>query len=85
MKVGSIGWLGVRTENSSAMCSFYRDVLRLEPLVGFFVDSFEDAYVAMLKAGIQFLYPLPQRQRGKVWVHFRAPNGNVYEIIGADA
>jgi predicted enzyme related to lactoylglutathione lyase len=30
MKVGSIGWLGVRTENLPAMCSFYRDVLRLE-------------------------------------------------------
>ena len=36
------------------------------------------------RAGIEFLYPEPQRQAGKAWQHFRAPDGNVYEIIGVD-
>jgi hypothetical protein len=38
----------------------------------------------MVQAGIEFLYPEPQRQAGKIWQHFRAPDGNVYEIIGED-
>jgi hypothetical protein len=36
----------------------------------------------MLQAGIEFLYLEPERQAG--WQHFRAPDGNVYEIIGPD-
>ena len=119
MKVRSLGWLGVRTANASAMCTFYRDVLGLEvlqeqstgtrfrlpdgteahvydaddtdhdffgsgPVVGFFVESFAAARATMAEFGIEFLYPEPQRHGGRVWQHFRAPDGNVYEIIGLD-
>ena len=36
-------------------------------------------------AGIEFIYyPEPQRASGRIWQHFRAPDGNVYEIIGND-
>ena len=54
------------------------------PVVGFHVDSFAAAHAVMVKAGVEFLYPEPQRNSGQAWQHFRAPDGNVYEIIGPD-
>jgi catechol 2,3-dioxygenase-like lactoylglutathione lyase family enzyme len=54
------------------------------PVVGFSVSSFAAARAALVKAGIEFLYPDPQRQDGRAWQHFRAPDGNVYEVIGPD-
>ena len=54
------------------------------PVVGFKVDSFAVAHAAMIGAGLEFLYPSPQRHNGVAWQHFRAPDGNVYEIIGPD-
>ena len=119
MKVQSLGWLGVRTDNAEAMCTFYRDVLQLTPfqsdatstrfrladgtevhvynsrdvdhrffgqgpVVGLRVESFAATRTAMLRAGIAFLHPEPERQGGLAWQHFRAPDGNVYEIIGPD-
>jgi hypothetical protein len=40
------------------------------------------AYVAFSRDGV--IYPEPQRANGQAWQHFRAPDGNVYEIIGSD-
>jgi catechol 2,3-dioxygenase-like lactoylglutathione lyase family enzyme len=54
------------------------------PVVGFEVESFADAHRALQEAGIEFMYPEPQREGGQAWQHFRAPDGNVYEIIGPD-
>ena len=54
------------------------------PVVGFAVESFAVARAALVEAGIQFVYPEPQRADGRAWQHFRAPDGNVYEIIGPD-
>ena len=54
------------------------------PVVGFAVESFAAARAAIANAGIAFLYPEPQRLGGRAWQHFRAPDGNVYEIIGPD-
>jgi catechol 2,3-dioxygenase-like lactoylglutathione lyase family enzyme len=54
------------------------------PVVGLAVDSFRTAHAAMAAAGIEFLYPEPQRAGGQAWQHFRGPDGNVYEIIGPD-
>jgi catechol 2,3-dioxygenase-like lactoylglutathione lyase family enzyme len=54
------------------------------PVVGFRVDSFAAARAAIIEAGIEFLYPSPQRKDGVAWQHFRGPDGNVYEIIGPD-
>jgi len=33
MAVLSVGWLGVRTSNATAMMAFYRDVLQLEGIL----------------------------------------------------
>jgi catechol 2,3-dioxygenase-like lactoylglutathione lyase family enzyme len=54
------------------------------PVVAFEVDDFAVARNRLLGAGIEFIYPEPQRASGKIWQHFRAPDGNVYEIIGDD-
>jgi catechol 2,3-dioxygenase-like lactoylglutathione lyase family enzyme len=54
------------------------------PVVGFAVDSFAAAHAALVNAGIEFIYPDPQRHGGRAWQHFRAPDGNIYEIIGPD-
>ncbi|MEY2930542.1 MAG: hypothetical protein RL033_1291 [Pseudomonadota bacterium] len=60
------------------------DFFGVGPVVGFEVDSFRAARAALLKAGTEFLYPEPQRMGGRAWQHFRAPDGNVYEVIGPD-
>jgi len=54
------------------------------PVVAFEVDNFADARNRLLAAGIEFIHPEPQRAADKIWQHFRAPDGNVYEIIGRE-
>jgi catechol 2,3-dioxygenase-like lactoylglutathione lyase family enzyme len=51
------------------------------PVVGFRVEDFDDARARMEAEGIEFLGPV-QRSEKAAWVHFRGPDGNVYEIIG---
>jgi catechol 2,3-dioxygenase-like lactoylglutathione lyase family enzyme len=55
------------------------------PVVALEVDDFAVARARLLSAGIEFVYEEPQRASGKIWQHFIAPDGNVYEIIGIDA
>jgi catechol 2,3-dioxygenase-like lactoylglutathione lyase family enzyme len=54
------------------------------PVVALEVEDFAVARARLLGAGIKFVYEEPQRASGKVWQHFIAPDGNVYEIIGND-
>src|SRR4249920_877040 len=54
------------------------------PVVAFEVTDFAVARARLLSAGIKFVYEEPQRASGKIWQHFIAPDGNVYEIIGSD-
>jgi catechol 2,3-dioxygenase-like lactoylglutathione lyase family enzyme len=54
------------------------------PVVAFQVDDFAVAQSRLLAAGVEFIYPEPQRASGKIWQHFRAPDGNVYELIADD-
>jgi glyoxylase I family protein len=49
------------------------------PVVGFRVDDVPAAQAEMEAAGIEFFGP-PEAAGGYVWSHFRAPDGNVYEI-----
>jgi glyoxylase I family protein len=55
------------------------------PVVAFEVDDFAVAQSRLHAAGVEFIYPEPQRASGRIWQHFRAPDGNVYELIGDDA
>jgi catechol 2,3-dioxygenase-like lactoylglutathione lyase family enzyme len=54
------------------------------PVVALEVTDFAVARARLLSAGIKFVYEEPQRASGKIWQHFIAPDGNVYEIIGTD-
>jgi catechol 2,3-dioxygenase-like lactoylglutathione lyase family enzyme len=60
------------------------DFFGSSPVAGFWVDSFRAARTALEVAGVEFIYAEPQRAEGRAWQHFRAPDGNVYEIIGPD-
>ncbi len=53
------------------------------PVAGLEVDDFDGARAALIAAGAEFLGE-PQRDGGVAWNHYRAPDGNVYEIIGPD-
>jgi hypothetical protein len=54
------------------------------PVVAFEVDDCAAARARLLSVGTGFLYEEPPRALGKIWQHFIAPDGNVYEIIGND-
>ena len=54
------------------------------PVVALEVADFAVARARLLGAGIKFAYEEPQRESGKIWQHFIAPDGNVYEILGND-
>ena len=78
--IHSVGFVGVRTEAFAAMTALFFD---RGPVVGLVVDDFDRARAAMIDAGIEFIGEL-QREGGSAWNHYRAPDGNVYEIIGPD-
>jgi catechol 2,3-dioxygenase-like lactoylglutathione lyase family enzyme len=52
----------------------------VHPVAGFLVDSLDDALEELDAAGVEIVLPA---QRGDVrsWVHFRAPDGFVYELV----
>jgi catechol 2,3-dioxygenase-like lactoylglutathione lyase family enzyme len=54
------------------------------PVVALEVDDFATARAQLLSAGTEFIYEEPRRALGRIWQHFIAPDGNVYEIIGDD-
>jgi len=54
------------------------------PVVAFEVEDFAAARARLLDVGTRFIYEEPQRALGRIWQHFIAPDGNVYEIIGND-
>jgi hypothetical protein len=53
------------------------------PVVGFLVDDFAAARAGLIAAGVEFVGE-PQRDGGDVWNHYRAPDGNVYELMGRE-
>lgn len=50
------------------------------PVVGFLVDDVEKARNELEAAGVTFIGDV-QRSATHVWNHFRAPDGNVYELM----
>jgi catechol 2,3-dioxygenase-like lactoylglutathione lyase family enzyme len=53
------------------------------PVVGFLVEDFAAARAALVAAGLEFIGE-PQHDDGAVWNHYRAPDGNVYELMGRE-
>ena len=53
------------------------------PVVGFLVDDVAAARQQLEATGmVQFIGPLQSWPGGTAWQHFRAPDGNVYELVG---
>jgi catechol 2,3-dioxygenase-like lactoylglutathione lyase family enzyme len=51
------------------------------PVVGFRVDDVAAAHGEMEAAGVEFFGSPESAPDGYSWSHFRAPDGNVYEIM----
>jgi catechol 2,3-dioxygenase-like lactoylglutathione lyase family enzyme len=51
------------------------------PVAGFFVDDVESTRGSLEAQGIEFIGPVHEwESTGEAWSHFRAPDGNVYEL-----
>jgi len=51
------------------------------PVAGFLVDDVRGAREVLEAKGIEFIGPVHEWEpTGEAWSHFRAPDGNVYEI-----
>ena len=121
MHVRRITWLGVRTDQPSAMVAFLQTTLGLTlqhadagqwvfslpdgskaevfssessqnehferaPVAGFYVDDVAAATEELREANIEIVHgPIFAADEGIAWVHFRAPDGNLYELTeGSD-
>jgi catechol 2,3-dioxygenase-like lactoylglutathione lyase family enzyme len=49
------------------------------PVAGFLVDNVDEATAELEAAGIEIV--LPPQEGARCWVHFRAPDGFVYELV----
>ena len=50
------------------------------PVAGFLVDDIQAATAELRSAGVEILYESEVDDSGNAWVHFRAPDGNLYEF-----
>jgi catechol 2,3-dioxygenase-like lactoylglutathione lyase family enzyme len=50
------------------------------PVAGFLVDDVYAATAELRAAGVEILQEPETDDHGNAWVHFRAPDGNVYEF-----
>ena len=50
------------------------------PVAGFLVDNAADAAAELRSAGVEILLESTVDESGNAWVHFRAPDGNIYEF-----
>jgi catechol 2,3-dioxygenase-like lactoylglutathione lyase family enzyme len=50
------------------------------PVAGFLVDDVEAAAAELRSAGVELLLDPAADASGNAWVHFRAPDGNIYEL-----
>jgi catechol 2,3-dioxygenase-like lactoylglutathione lyase family enzyme len=50
------------------------------PVAGFLVDDIQGATLELRSAGVEILFESGVDDSGNAWVHFRAPDGNLYEF-----
>ena len=50
------------------------------PVAGFLVDDLDNAVDELRAAGVEIVLPV-QRGGTRSWMHFRAPDGFVYELV----
>jgi hypothetical protein len=51
------------------------------PVPGLLVDDFGSAVERLTQQGVHWLTE-PDTADGRIWRHYRAPDGNVYEVMG---
>jgi catechol 2,3-dioxygenase-like lactoylglutathione lyase family enzyme len=51
------------------------------PVAGFAVDNLDRAAAALDAHGVEMLGPIVRGSKGARWLHFRGPDGNVYELL----
>jgi catechol 2,3-dioxygenase-like lactoylglutathione lyase family enzyme len=50
------------------------------PVAGFLVDDIRAATADLRSAGVEIIFASEVDDSGNAWVHFRAPDGNIYEL-----
>jgi catechol 2,3-dioxygenase-like lactoylglutathione lyase family enzyme len=50
------------------------------PVAGFLVDDVHSAAGELRSAGVEIVLDPEVDEHGNAWVHFRAPDGNIYEL-----
>ncbi len=50
------------------------------PVAGFLVDDVHSATAELRSANVEIVYGPVNDGYGNAWVHFRAPDGNIYEL-----
>jgi catechol 2,3-dioxygenase-like lactoylglutathione lyase family enzyme len=50
------------------------------PVAGFLVDDLAAAATELRTAGVEILLHTDTDETGNAWAHFRAPDGNIYEL-----
>src|SRR5512132_3795695 len=50
------------------------------PVAGFLVDDVQAATAELRSAGVEIVFESEVDDSGNAWVHFRAPDGNIYEF-----
>jgi glyoxylase I family protein len=55
------------------------------PVVGFEVDDLGAAEAVLRSKGVEILGGIIQGGRGSRWLHFRGPDGHVYELLESSA
>jgi catechol 2,3-dioxygenase-like lactoylglutathione lyase family enzyme len=53
------------------------------PVVGFLVDDIGPAIEELRVAGVEIVFGPRSTPDGNAWVHFRGPDGNLYELTQA--
>jgi predicted enzyme related to lactoylglutathione lyase len=51
------------------------------PVAGFEVEDVQQSLSELRAAGLAVLTPILRGKHGDAWIHVRAPDGNVYELI----
>src|SRR5215213_425244 len=82
MRIIKLAWVGTRTNNAEVFGpdSLINRHFTTGPVAGFLVDDIQDATAELRSAGVEILYESGVDESGNAWVHFRAPDGNLYEF-----
>jgi catechol 2,3-dioxygenase-like lactoylglutathione lyase family enzyme len=59
----------------------YHRFFGVGPVPGLLVDDFSAAVERLTAHGVEWLTE-PDTAGGRIWRHYRAPDGNVYEVMG---